>query len=121
MLYHIKLGLPKTLKLPTNRKPIKFTNHAKEAARNDRYGNFTSYLPLHTSFDPACAEIVEVETFDGITPTKMIYRVPLAPNSKNDLVLALVPYSDYYVAKTVWLNETADRHVTLNVKRYAKP
>lgn len=121
MLYHIKLGLPKTLKLPTTRKPIKFTNHAREAARNDRYGNFSNYLPLHNSFDPNCAELVEVESPDGITATKMIYRVPLAPNSKNDLVLALVPYNDYYVAKTVWLNETSDRHNTLNLERYAKP
>lgn len=121
MLYHIKLGLPKTLKLPQGRKPIKFTHHAKDAARNDRYGNFSHYLPLHTHLDPNCAELVEIETVDGITPTKVVYRLPLAPNSDKVLVLALAPYDNYYVAKTAWLNEKSDSHRTLNLRRYSKP
>lgn len=121
MLYHINLGLPKTLKLPTGRKPIKFTNHAREAAQNDRYGSFSRYLPLHTFFNPINAELVEVETIDGVNPTKVVYRLPLAPNSDKVLVLALAPYDDCYVAKTAWLNEASDKHRTLNVRRYSKP
>jgi hypothetical protein len=121
MLYHTKLGLPKTLKLPKNRKKVVFTRHAKDAAKNDRYGSFSHYLPLHTHFDPNCGELVEVESHDKITPTKLVYRLPLGPNSDKDLVLALAPYDDCYVAKTVWLNEVSDRHTTLNMKRYTKP
>lgn len=121
MLYHTQLGMPKTIKLPTGRKRVIFTHHAIDQAQHDRYGDFSLFLSLHNSFDPRSAELVEVETTDNVHVNKAVYRIPLKPNDNRELVLALVPYSDRYVAKTVWLNRIDDRHKTLNLRRYDRP
>ena len=121
MLFHKSLGFPKGIKLPAGRKRLVLTNHARMAAQNDRYGSFAHLLSLHTSFDPANAELIEIESDDKIHVGKALYRVPLAPNSKLDVVLAAVPYRDSYVVKTLWINERTDKHRTLKVERYTKP
>ena len=121
MLFHKSLGLPASIQLPRGRKKMVLTNHAKEAARDDRYGNIAPLLALYSSFDPATADLVEIETSDRIHVEKAVYRVPLAPNSPYDVVLAAVPYGDKYVIKTLWINERSDRHRTLNTRKYSKP
>lgn len=121
MLYHTKLGMPSSLKLPAGRKKVVFTYHAMDQARGDRYGDFSPFLSLHNSFDPKSAELIEVETADNVHVGKAVYRIQLKPGDQRELVLALVPYSDKYVAKTVWLNRIDDKHRTLNPRRYDKP
>jgi hypothetical protein len=122
MKYHAKLGFPKSIKLPQGRRKVIFTYHALDQAKKDKYGDFSQQLSLHNTFDPRNASVVEIETDDKINPTKVVYRLPLSPTQpEKELVMALVPYPGKWVAKTVWINEKADFHRSLNVRKYDRP
>lgn len=116
MLYHVKFGFPKKLRLPAARVILNYTNHARAAAVGDRYGNLTQLLPA--TLDPTTAQTVEVETENGVV-VKVVYRI--ATGTDLDLVLAVgyAPGRINYV-RTVWANLASDTHTTLNPTRYGK-
>lgn len=121
-LYHAELGFPRSLRLPNDRRKVIWTNHAREEAKNDRLGDISHLLSLHSSFDPRNAKLVEVESYDKINVRKAVYRLPLSPSQPNrDLVIVLVPEGNSYVARTVWSNLKTDIHSNLNLKRYSRP
>jgi len=120
MLFHKSIGLPKSMVLPKGRKRLFLTYHAQAEAQKDKGGNILPLIEtLFHTFDPAEAELIEVETEDRVNVEKAVYRQKATEGS--DLVFAIAPYSDRYVAKTVWTNKSGDRHKTLDLRRYSKP
>lgn len=122
-LYHMTLGFPKTLNLPTHRFPLLYSRHAQNASKNDRYGDFSHLLVFHTHLDPRSATIIEIETNDATSQVvKVVYRLPLAPGNDFDVCFAvmMLPNGGRLV-KTCWLNEKGDKHQTLKQGRYSRP
>ena len=117
MLYHKEIGLPDTLSLPVGVYKLKYSRHAQLSAKTDRYGDFSDSLRFHQSIDTSKASIIEVETFDNVKPNKIVYRLPLTGWPGYDIVIVVIPGE--WVVKTVWINETSDRHKTLNRSKYA--
>lgn len=108
--YHYTIGFP-TFEIPAGRLELKYTRHAQLAAESDRYGTFK--LPMFA--DLRELRIVEVTIRDDGTVDKYVARGPI--DSWRDLTIVVTP--DGWV-KTCWLNESNDKHTTLNVNRYAR-
>jgi len=92
-----------------------YSGHALRAYSEDRYrpGNGVT-LPTQW---PRKAELVELETHDGMVPTKLVMRLELTATFDLVVVLSL----ETELIKTVWLNLKSDVHATLNLSRYDKP
>lgn len=112
-LYHRSVYAP----APMFRSPgvvrLEVTHHARQAAKDDRYGDLSKYLRHYLDFD--ATDIVEVEVTDGVI-TKRTVRLPVTP----DLVLVLVVSGEGRVI-TVWGNRRDDDHATLNTKKFVQP
>lgn len=112
-LYHRSVYAP----APMFRSPgvvrLDITNHARKAAREDRYGDLSKYLRHNLDFD--ATDIVEVEVTDGVI-TKRTVRLPIT----TELVLVLVVSAEGRVI-TVWGNRMDDDHATLNTKKFVQP
>lgn len=91
---------------------LRYTKHALDEARSDRYGNVAASLPTMT--DLRTFEVVETEENDGV-PVKAVMRNAVTVS----LDLVLVVLRDGTV-KTVWINEAKDNHKTLNKERLAR-
>jgi hypothetical protein len=116
MLYHYQLGIPAHVRnnLPCGRYRLAYTDHAKRAARSDRYGPF-DMLPSHVNTERAW--VIEVEAGEDGVATKVLYRVALS--SRLHICLAVRPQGREFVVKTVWGQEVGDDHSTLRKERYA--
>lgn len=110
-LYHTEVFLPAKLKtLPRCRIAITPSEHAKRAAKDDRYGNVP--IPSHIEFDGR--NIIEAE-IDGGRVLKLVVR--LALNAVNDVIYVVMPETG--LLKTTWINRRSDLHRTLDRSRYA--
>ena len=119
-LYHKEIGLPKGATNPWCDLPIRlvYSEHAKQAASNDRYGA----VPLYGEIEFAPAEIIEVEYVDR-KPVKAVCRIPSEDYSHLDIVLVLnaPDLGQNAIVRTVWYNRRNDNHRTLNRHLYKKP
>lgn len=113
MLYHKELGFPKTLKLKDFYVlKLIYSEHAINSSKSDRYGK----IDLPKEVDVDLSEIIEVETFDNITPSKIVARIHYS--SMYDLCIVIL--LDRSFVKTVWLNSRYDCHKTLDATKYSK-
>lgn len=113
MLYHKLIGFPPTLIINSEYKIlVKYTQHAKNEANHDRYGDIT--LPKLIKFKKE--DIIEVETSDNIIVDKVLIRIPY--NEKYDICLAIL--LGLGLVKTLWLNDKNDSHKTLDKNKYTK-
>ena len=113
MLYHKQLGFPKTLELPEKEILVpQYSLHAKRSANDDRYG----FIKLPEVLKIEKHNIIEVETEDNITPTKIMLRVQYT----NTLDLCLVYNVQDTLVRTVWLNKSTDRHASLDKSKYTR-
>ncbi len=136
-LFHRDLGIPDGLDLWTFKVwKLDYSKHALQAALTDRYG-LPKRLPKSIQFTEA--HIFEVEVFPtrftalGIgtkfQTVKVCIRVPACeggfegPRPGMDLCLALVRGDEDDVLKvtTLWFNERADTHATLDRSKYSTP
>ena len=112
-LYHREVYAP----VPMFRSPgvvrVHYTDHAREQAETDRYGNMRAYLHKFIDFDEG--EIVEVEVTDGLVSKRL---VRIRATKELDLVLAVLSNGR---VTTVWVNQRDDRHSTLNRSKYVQP
>lgn len=113
-LFHKDIGFPEGFCAKVGTRMLIYTQHAKNAALNDRYGVIN--LPKYVNTSDA--EIIEAE-IEGQLVLKLVYRVSY--NKDLDLVLAVIPVDDKFLVKTVWLNRRTDKHKTLNRRVYAIP
>ena len=115
MLYHRDIGFPQSLDLKYQYTfDLTYSKHAQEAANSDRYGEIK--LPQGVSFPKS--SVVEVETEDDVTITKMVVRYNYPLNDKLDLCLVIIPQTGF--VKTVWINEAKDKHKTLDKSKYSQ-
>lgn len=113
MLYHREIGFPESLVLKEHYSVApKYTKHANEAAKNDRYMK----IELPNSFYFLKRDIIEVLTEDDVKVSKLVFR--LKYSDKYDICVVLMP--DTNIIKTVWLNKAVDLHTTLNIDKYDK-
>ena len=110
-LYHADIYIPSHLNLPRGPWALYYTEHAKRAAKSDRYGTITlmPYLLLSK------CELIEVET-DGEKVIKLLYRTQY--DAKLDVCFAVIPENGFFRVKTLWLNQRSDKHRTLNRSKY---
>lgn len=114
MLFHRDIFIPAGVKncLPIGRYNLLASNHAKQAATNDRYGSIT--IPEVITIN--VADIFEVEVI-GNRVTKFVVRTSY--NAKHDICVVIVPVTPYEGrVKTVWLNSKSDNHKTLDKNKY---
>lgn len=110
-LYHCDLGFPKGLKTRFGVIEITYTNHAKKAAEDDRYGK----IVLPSTINTTTSKAIEVEIQNRVV-TKIVYRMKY----NNDLDMILVLSRDLSV-RTVWFNKRGDKHMTLDKSKYTIP
>lgn len=116
MLYHKDIGFPESLELQYGYTfDLAYSKHAQDAANSDRYGVIK--LPQGVTFHKD--RIIEVETEDDVTVTKMVVRISYALDNKLDLCLVIIPQTGF--VKTVWINEAKDKHKTLDKNKYDFP
>lgn len=86
---------------------LKWSSHALEAAKRDRYGN----IPVFHTIDTEAVIPIEVEFRDG-RYHKTLYRIP---GESIDICVAVMYNGN---VKTVWYNEKNDSHNTLCKSEY---
>jgi hypothetical protein len=106
-LYHFELGFPEGLRTSFGVVSLKYTNHAKRAASNDRYGK----INLPKTIDTNGAKCIEAEVTNGVA-SKLVYRV----GYDEDLDIVMVLRSNLVI--TVWFNKKSDKHKTLDASKY---
>jgi hypothetical protein len=114
-LYHYQIGFPTNMERRTGTINVTYSNHAKDAARNDRYGQ--ARLAAVVNLD--AARLIEAEVNAAGTLVKGVYRMQY--DSQRDIVLVLLFDGRGAFAKTVWFNLRTDKHSTLQAWRYARP
>lgn len=108
-LYHKETGLPlNKVSFQMGTVPLRYTRHAEEAARTDRYG----FIKLPKFVNTDRAEVVEVEVTYGKID-KVVYRANYSEEA--DIILVIGRGG---VVRTVWLNLKSDKHKTLDKSRY---
>lgn len=112
-LFHKDIGLPIAPNKIIFHGQLVYSNHAKRASNNDRYGKINLPKTLNTR-DNNCT-LIELEVKNG-KPTKGVYRIPYC--ASYDLIIVLL--YDTALVKTVWLNSKADKHTTLQTWKYDK-
>lgn len=114
-LYHKDIGFPSNLTLPktfNNVTRVRYSQHAKDEASHDRYGDIT----LPNIIDFRKGETIEIGVRDKEI-TKIVIRFP--HDKEKDIVMVVNP-SDGFV-RTVWFNMKNDTHNTLDKSKYARP
>lgn len=112
-LYHAEIGFPSDIKLPTGVMKLKYSSHAMQQSKSDRYGVIN--LPESIDFDKAYIFEIEVDSSNKVI--KAVCRVEY--DDDKDLILVIIP--DQKMVKTVWFNKKSDAHRTLNASKYAIP
>ena len=113
VVYHKDVYAPDVIFRSPGVMRVRYSYHAQEAARDDRYGDLSRYLTPYRDFDEA--EIVEVELDAEGQIAKRVVRF----NITDELVLVMAVSADGYV-RTVWCNRFDDRHATLARLKYVQ-
>lgn len=87
---------------------LKPTEHAKQAARNDRYGAIT--IPAQISFEGK--DVVEAEFVNGKL-SKIVVRLPY-DGTRDAIYVCNIDG----LLRTVWFNLKSDKHKTLKKELY---
>lgn len=117
-LYHKDIGFPAGVTWPLGSFPLRYSIHARQEARRDRFGDIEHLLPRKA--DMKACQVIEVKVEKSSRRIEsMVLRMPL--DGRRDLVLVVVPEKAVWFVKTVYLNLRADQHKTLNIGRYDRP
>lgn len=120
-LYHNEIGFPTNFTPPQGKRQLKYSQHAKREAENDRYGKID--LPSTMNFSDYSLIEIGMTTNEGRSKVdKMLYRGKL--DDLRDLCVVVIPSGNSHepwFVKTVWVNEASDSHRTLNHKKYETP
>jgi hypothetical protein len=108
-LFHKDVGIPAALQKTPIGLPLKYSNHARKAASDDRITRLPARLPPNT--------LIEVEAVEG-RPTKWVVRFPTLERQGWDMILVVQP--DGFV-RTMWMNARNDSHRTLKTWLYTNP
>ncbi len=120
-VWHRDIGFPGWFNAkPTGVIPIKWTDHALEAAANDRYVQLTV---VPTQIDLSTFEVIEMRTDQERPhhPVGLVLRKPWAHGLDSVLALRWHHVTGSWRVTTVWFNMTTDTHGTLDASRYERP
>lgn len=109
--YNYRVHLPQE-HLPTGQILPVYTHHARQQAKEDKYGN----IELPQVIDLSVMRIDEVEVVNGKVH-KIVCRKPL--DALRDFTLVLVPITRKVI--TVWSNLNTDQHHSTNLDKYVRP
>lgn len=114
-LYHADIRLPNGFTKPTGRVSLLWTRHADNARKNDRYGDIRKFQSA--TLDRL--DVIEVGVERGVVK-KILFRGRYTDTL--DVCMVLIPdfsiYNGPWTVKTVWINERADKHGTLDRSKY---
>jgi hypothetical protein len=115
-LFHKDVFMPKRVRgsVPNSIIRVKYSRHAENAAKNDRYG----VIPLTPTLNIGTMEIVEVEHYDRGGLVKFVAR---EVGQEKNRVLVVMRAETGWLVKTVWYNLASDNHSTLNRSLYERP
>ena len=111
-IFHSDVFMPARYAAPCHEGKLEYTGHAKREAAKDRYGK----IDLPDEFHAGSGQLIETEVqYDGeeVRVVKQLWRQPL--DERRDLVMAIVPGGR---VKTVWVNLSTDKHVSLDRSLY---
>lgn len=116
-VYHADVGFPPNIIEPSVIR-LRYTQHAKEQAIADRYGDMTRKLPVlvHTK----ATQVVEKGVSQEDEVVYLLLRFPVSETLDLCLATHKKPNGKWDVA-TVWANKATDQHFTLNKARYECP
>jgi len=113
MLFHKQIYLPPEAKALIGRNlNLSYSHHAKLACVNDRYG-IISKPPFQIGIN--LDNLIEVETENSVI-VKVVVRQKY--DSKFDIALAISIEGKNSTVKSVWLNDSSDKHFTLDRSKY---
>ena len=115
-LFHTELGFPSTFQPPTGSRELEYSHHAQKAALDDRYGHID--LPPRINLDKM--KLIEVGVENGRV-SKFLYRGELDDDRDICIVAIPKPKGQKWFVKTVWINESNDKHRSLDASKYLKP
>lgn len=111
-LYHSEIRLPDGFIAPKGRVALDWTRHAEHARNSDRYGD----IPAFRTATLDNLTVIEVGV-ENNRVVKIVYRGCFTENY--DVVMVLIPRGRQpWTVKTVWLNDKADLHKTLDRSKY---
>jgi hypothetical protein len=105
-LYHRDVWMPFNLGYASM---IRYSQHAREATRDDRFGAFELPRVISTQ----TAEVIEVEVRNGKF-FKALFRV--SHDEYRDVCVVVL--LDQSLVKTAWINLRTDDHKTLDSSKY---
>lgn len=108
--YHASIYMPKSALDLAFAALLRYSRHALEAAKDDRYGQ----IDLPKVFDSRQAELIEAKYQDDRL-WRTLWRQPYSDTY--DLNLVIEPDTSRVI--TVWLNSKDDTHDTLDEGQYA--
>lgn len=111
MKYHTDIYMPEEAKRLEFATMLRYSQHAKNAAKDDRYGQ----IDLPKVFDSRKATLIEAVVESGKV-VKALYRMDY--DTLHDLCLVIATAHDRVL--TVWLNRKDDEHHTLDRSQYAR-
>lgn len=113
--YHKDIYIPvePLTKVCNRRFDLVYSNHAKQACLNDRYGLIKPVLNLII----IQKYIIELTLNDYNNVDKLLIR--MKHNESNDTCLILLPDDTQAIVKTIWLCKATDTHSTLNKTQFA--
>ncbi len=111
MVYHTEVYLPKELLFPLPKiLNLKWSRHAIEAARSDKYGGIIIFDEI--KLDPSA--VIEYSEEDG--GRKVLLRMRY--DKIYDISVVVLISDNLHLVKTVWLNDKRDKHSTLARWKY---
>lgn len=111
--FNVATGMPELVVTEPHVRPVLYGPHARVAARTDRYGDLTRYLPRQLSLK--AVQVVEASVVDDRI-SKLVVRYQVDFQLGLDLVLVIAPCKfdrRTLFVRTVWANESDDHHRTL--------
>lgn len=109
-LHHRDIGFPPEFRKPNERIPLVYSYHARQASRSRD-------IRILKGITLARFDVIEIEVVEGQT-VKMVVRG--AYDDQNDICLVISQDGSRWVVRTVWLNDKADLHNTLDHTRYER-
>lgn len=111
-LYHADIFIPEWFTMPTERVRLEWSQHARKAAWEERYGR----IPTFQTIPLSQFSLIELGVRDGAV-SKIVVRGHY--DSARDVIFVLCPEDTHYFVKTVWMNLRSDEHKSLDRSRYA--
>lgn len=112
-LYHYTLGFPPKFNPNVGTIGLKYTKHAIEESKLDRYGA----IKLPGYLKTGSALCIELGMRMGHV-CKLVYRVSYSDTL--DLCFVVAPDFGHFRVVSVWLNLKTDKHETLDSSKYVK-